>query len=149
MTLDDVLANARVRDLSSCSRDAVLLEMVEVLGRAPEVTDKERLLEALLEREDVESTGIGTGVAVPHAKIAAVTGFVVAYGRSQAGVDWNAFDGGPVHHIVLIAGPTDLQRRYLQILASTVQRFKGDALRSALETAPDENALAAALRTSS
>jgi len=146
MTPIDLLADARVRDLRSRTRDAALLEMVESVGSAPEVTDKERLLEALLEREDVESTGIGGGVAVPHAKIVAVTDFVVTYGRSREGIDWGAFDGEPVHHVVLIAGPTDRQRRYLQYLAAAVQRFKNEDLRASLLTAEGETALAAALR---
>ncbi len=146
MSPTDLLADARVRDLRSRTRDAALLEMVESLGSASEVTDKERLLEALLEREDVESTGIGGGVAVPHAKIVAVTDFVVTYGRSREGIDWNAFDGEPVHHVVLIAGPTDRQRRYLQYLAAAVQRFKSEELRSALLTAEDESGLVAVLR---
>jgi len=77
-------------------------------------------------------------VAVPHAKIATVTEFVVAYGRSRDGIDFgSSIDDRPVHHIVLIAGPPDRQQRYLQFLATVTLRLKSPELRLALEFADD------------
>ena len=90
--LADYLAKARVADLASRSKDAALMEIVETLSSAPEVSDRERLLAAVLEREKIVSTGIGLGVAVPHAKIPEVSEFVVAYGRSKDGIDFGAID---------------------------------------------------------
>ncbi len=144
--LSQHVSDERVLDLQSTSRDAALLELVEALGRAPEVGEREPLLQALIEREQIVSTGIGAGVAVPHAKISEVTDFVVAYGRSPAGIPWGAIDGGPVHHVIVIAGPPDRQHRYLQFLASVTLELKRPELRIALDAAPDRAALVRALR---
>ena len=135
--LADYLAAARVVDLASRSKDAALMEIVETLASAPEVSDRERLLAAVLEREKIVSTGIGLGVAVPHAKIPEVSEFVVAYGRSREGVDFGSIDDRPVHHVVLIVGPPDRQQRYLQFLATVTLKLKQPELRKALEAAPD------------
>jgi len=136
----------RVLDLRSRTRDAALLEIVEALGRASEVGNKEKLLQALLEREHIVSTAIGSGVAVPHAKIPDVTDFVVAYGRSAEGIDWGAMDGNPVHHVVVIAGPPDRQHRYLQFLAAVMLQLKRAELRASLTAADGREALFTILR---
>ena len=146
--LADHIARERVLDLKSRSRDAALLELVESLGLADEVLDKERLLQALLEREQIVSTGIGLGLAVPHAKIPEVTDFVVGYGRSIEGIDWGSIDDQPVHHVIVIAGPPDRQHKYLQFLASVTLHLKRPELRDALTHAEDRDALWGVLRTS-
>lgn len=133
--LADHLAPRRVIDLTSRSKDAALMELVETLASAPEVTDREKLLQAILERERIVSTGIGLGVAVPHAKIPEVSEFVVAYGRSTDGIDFGSIDDRPVHHVVLIVGPPDRQQRYLQFLATVTLKLKQPELRRALEEA--------------
>ncbi len=102
--LADYLVPARVVDLVSRSKDAALMELVETLRSAPEVADREKLLQAVLDRERIVSTGIGLGVAVPHAKIPEVGEFVVAYGRSREGIEFGSIDDRPVHHVVLIVG---------------------------------------------
>jgi nitrogen PTS system EIIA component len=135
--LADYLAPGRIVDLRSRSKDAALMEIVETLAGASEVSDRERLLQAILERERIVSTGIGLGVAVPHAKIPEVSEFVVAYGRSREGIDFGSIDDRPVHHVVLIVGPPDRQQRYLQFLATVTLKLKQSELRKALEAAPD------------
>lgn len=138
--LADHLNPAHVIDLKSTTKQACLMELVQTLADAPEVENSEALLQAVLEREDIVSTGIGGGVAVPHAKIHEVTEFIVAYGRSREGVDFGAIDERPVHHIVLIGGPPDRQMRYLQFLAMVNLRLKRADLRRGLEQAagPEE-----------
>ncbi len=143
--LADHVIPERVLDLTSRSKEAALMELVQALSGSEEVSDPEALLQALIEREHVVSTGIGGGVAVPHAKIASVSEFVVAYGRSHEGIDFGSVDGRPVHHVVLIAGPTDRQQRYLQVLAHVVQRLKSAELRLALEGAESANEMYRAL----
>ena len=139
--LADHLAPARVIDLKSRSKDAALMELVQTLATAHEVKDAERLLAAVLDRERIVSTGIGLGVAVPHAKIPEVSEFLIAYGRSKEGIDFGSIDDRPVHHIVLIVGPPDRQQRYLQFLATVTLKLKQPALCKALEDAADAAAL--------
>lgn len=133
--LADHLSPEHVIDLKSTTKQACLMELVQTLADAPEVESSDALLQAVLEREEIVSTGIGGGVAVPHAKIRDVTEFVVAYGRSKEGVDFGAIDDRPVHHIVLIGGPPDRQMRYLQFLALVNLRLKRADLRRGLEAA--------------
>jgi mannitol/fructose-specific phosphotransferase system IIA component (Ntr-type) len=126
------LAVNRVLDLVATTRMEAVRELCAALARAPEVGDADGLLRAVLEREEVMSTGIGLGIAVPHAKIASVRDFVLAVGRSRAGIDFASLDGRPAHLVFHIAGPEDRQARYLQILASVTLRLKDEATRRAL-----------------
>lgn len=133
--LSQYLTAGRVIDLRSRTKDAALLELVETLRGAPDVKDVDRVLQAVMERERVLSTGIGLGVAVPHAKIPNVPDFLLAYGRSREGLDFASIDDRPVHHLVLIVGPQDRQPRYLQFLASVTLTLKRPELRRDLELA--------------
>jgi mannitol/fructose-specific phosphotransferase system IIA component (Ntr-type) len=143
--LADYLTPDRVVDLESRSKEQALEELTRTFQGAPEVTDVDALLAALLERERIASTGIGLGVAVPHAKIECVKDFAIAYGRSQHGIEYDSFDGQPVHHVILIAGPPDEQQLYLRFLATITMRLKDATLRAVLAAAPDPAALRAAL----
>jgi len=138
--LAQYLPRERVVDLKSRTKDAVLLEIVETLRGSPDVRDVDAVLDAVRERERDLSTGIGLGVAVPHAKIAGVADFLLAYGRSREGIEFESYDDRPVHHVVLIVGPPDRQPRYLQVLASITMAFKRAELRRELELAagPDD-----------
>jgi PTS system nitrogen regulatory IIA component len=133
--IGDYLAPERVTDLRSRSKEAALLEIVETLRGAPDIRDADAVLQAVLEREKVLSTGIGLGVAVPHAKFAGLADFVLAYGRSREGIDFGSIDDRPVHHVILIVGPQDRQPRYLQFLASVTLTLKKPELRRDLELA--------------
>jgi fructose-specific phosphotransferase system IIA component len=122
--LRDHLAPERVRDLDARTKEDALVEMVEVAATAEAVADKTELLEAVRERERLLSTGIGLGIAIPHARIASVEKFVVAVGRNSAGIDFGSIDQKPVHIVVLIAGPQDAQKPYLELLAQLSKRLK-------------------------
>ena len=127
--LKDHLDPARVKDLVSRTKDAALEEMVGLVCVSDAVTDRVALLSAVRERERVLSTGIGLGIAIPHAKIPGVSRFVVAVGRQAEGIDFDAIDGRPVTLVVLIAGPQDAQDRYLRLLARLSGRLKQDDVR--------------------
>ncbi len=131
------LSPSRAVDLAETTRDGVIAEMCALLAAIPEVPDPEAFRLAVMERERALSTGIGLGIAVPHAKISSVADFVLAVGRSRKGIEWQALDSRPVHLVVLIAGPGDRQARYLQILASVTLRLKAESLRRALLDAAD------------
>lgn len=138
--LKEHLEPARVKDLLGSTKEAVLEEMVALVATSEAVRDRVSLLAAVRERERVLSTGIGLGIAIPHAKIAGVARFVVAVGRHVAGIEFDAIDARPVHLVVLIAGPQDAQDRYLRLLARLSGRLKQDDVRRRVMTAksPDE-----------
>jgi mannitol/fructose-specific phosphotransferase system IIA component (Ntr-type) len=134
------LSRERIVDLQATDKAGALRELCDVAARAPEIGDGPAFLRAVLEREDIVSTGIGLGIAVPHAKIGSVKDFVLTLGRSKNGIEFHSLDGKPVHLVVLIAGPENRQARYLQILASVTLRLKNEELRRALLDAPDADA---------
>lgn len=127
--LKDHLDPSRVKDLTGATKDAVLEEMVALVATSDAVTDRAALLSAVRERERVLSTGIGLGIAIPHAKIPGVSRFVVAVGRHGPGIEFDAIDARPVHLVVLIAGPQDAQDRYLRLLARLSGRLKQEDVR--------------------
>jgi PTS system nitrogen regulatory IIA component len=134
--LSEHLHPSRVGDLRGTTKDEVLSEMVALVRSSDSVEDPDALLAAVRERERVLSTGIGLGIAIPHAKIPGVARFVVAVGRHKAGIDFDAIDGRPVHLVVLIAGPQDAQDRYLRLLARLSQRLKQEEVRKKILAAP-------------
>jgi mannitol/fructose-specific phosphotransferase system IIA component (Ntr-type) len=126
-----------VADLKSRSQAECLEEMVQLLAKSPHIKDIEAFREAILEREKIMSTGIGFGLAIPHAKTKGVTGFVLALGRSREGVDYDSLDGEPVHIVVMIAGPEGQQERYLRLLAHIMVVLKKEENRRRILAADD------------
>ena len=105
-------------ELSAKSKDEVLRELAKLLSRSPNVEDAESAYEALVERESLASTGMGLGVAVPHGRSHKCKGLTIAFGRSSEGIDFDAFDGQPVHLFFAILVPITAIHLHLQILAS-------------------------------
>ena len=122
--LRDHLSPAQVIDLKARTKEQALVEMVDAVADDDVVADRASLLEAVRERERILSTGIGLGIAIPHARIDAVRRFVVAVGRTAAGIEFESIDQKPVHIVVLIAGPKDTQKPYLELLAQLSKRLK-------------------------
>ena len=145
ISLESILPPERVLLLESTNKEAALRELAKSVSDAPEVGDEERLIEAILEREAIMSTGIGLGIAIPHAKIESVTDFVVALGKSNAGIEFESLDEKPVHILVMIAGPKNQQERYLQLLAKITLKLKDGAVRRRLLEAPSVDEIRSAL----
>ena len=146
ISLENIIPAARTVLLEADNKDEALRELAAVVAGAPEVNDGAGLLEAILEREQIMSTGIGLGIAIPHAKIPSVSDFVVGFGKVRGGLDFNSLDGKPVHFIVMIAGPHDQQERYLQLLARITLKLKDAAVRRRLSEADDMEGILEALR---
>ena len=146
ISLEHIIPRERVVFLKATTKAEALGEMVAVAAREPEVTDEAKLLDAILEREKIMSTGIGLGIAVPHAKIPFVSDFVVSFGKAAEGLQFNSLDGNPVQFVVLIAGPVGEQERYLQLLARITLKLKEQSVRRQLIEATDVDAILAALR---
>lgn len=146
ISLENIISPERVRILEAGTKEEALTELAGVVASAAEVQDREALLAAIFERERIMSTGIGLGIAIPHAKIPTVTDFVVGFGKVDQGLDFNSLDARPVHFIVMIAGPNDQQERYLQLLARITLKLKDAAVRRRLGEAADTEAILAALR---
>lgn len=127
--LAQMLPLERVKILKAKNQQEAIDEMVDLLATAPEVKDPVELRQAILERERTMSTGIGLGIAIPHARIASVTEFVIAFGKCPGGIDYDSLDGKPVYFVFLIAGPEHAQQQYLQILAKITLKMKNEQFR--------------------
>ncbi len=121
--ISEILTVDRIRDLTATTKKEALEELCALAATAPEVTDPESLLRALQARETAMSTGIGMGIAIPHAKIPSVTDLVMAVGRSRRGIDFDSLDGLPAH-IFILMGASDRQNlEFLKLIGKVGALF--------------------------
>ncbi len=118
-----------ITQLSSDQRDEALRTLVDLLDSQGKLGDKEAFYQAILERERIVSTGIGMGVAVPHAKLSGYTTFFIAIGIHHKGIQWDTLDGFPVRLVFMIGGPDDKQTEYLQLLSRLTLAIKDEERR--------------------
>ncbi len=103
--------------------------------------DRDTLLNVLLERERLGSTGIGDGLAIPHALVDGLGDPIIIFGRSRAGIPFESLDGMPVHLFMLIIADSAFLDVYLKLLARISRLLKDNSLRKRLMEASDEAAL--------
>jgi len=133
-----VLAPERILILQSTTKVDALRTLADCLGTAPQIQDRDALIEGIFRREELMSTGIGMGIAVPHVRLASVTGPVISAGICRNPiVDYQSLDGIPVHLIFMIAAGQDQHTEHLRLLSSLSLKLKCEKLRNALITAPD------------
>jgi len=128
-------------DLTATDRDAAIAELVDIAARTGRVTDPAEVLSSALAREAFVSTGLGDGIAIPHAKTDAVSEPVVVYARSRAGIDWGSRDGKPASELFLIAVPEHAAGdTHLTILGSLSRKLVNPQWRSELSGAGPDRA---------
>lgn len=127
-------------NLKSTDKDRILNELVELASKSQLVKDTDGLLQDVKDREDLVTTGVGYGVAFPHAKTKATKGIVIAFGRSKEGVDFDAMDHKAVHLFFLIAAPEDAIGAHLNVMARLSYIMKSEENRNKMMiiTSPGE-----------
>lgn len=138
VVLSELIKPARIKlSLVGVNRDAVLGELVDLIPEAQERTGaREKLLKALYEREQLHSTGIGDGVALPHARnalVGLVDKPVIVFGRHATGIPYGAIDGKPAQLFFLLVAPSVTQ--HLAVLARISRVLRDPRLRQHLLTA--------------
>jgi PTS system nitrogen regulatory IIA component len=128
-------ADAVIANLSGQTGPAVLGELCRPLAATQKV-DPQRLLETLLDREKLGSTGIGEGVAIPHGKVPGLPGLMASFGRSTQGIDFRAIDGRPTHLFFTLFAPENSAGAHLKALARISRIFKNPGFREAILKAP-------------
>ena len=127
MKITDILVReASILDLKSTTKDDLLKEMATALAAAEPVLEADALLQVLREREALQSTGIGEGVAIPHGKVEGLDRLVAAFARSKGGVDFDSIDGQPTQLLFLLVVPEQSGGQHLKALAR-ISRFFRDA----------------------
>ena len=132
LTVDQI-----VPQMQSNERWTAIAELVDLLVKVGKVKpdDHETVLNALKQREETMSTGIGFGIAIPHASSDRVTEVVAAFGRSPAGIEFDSLDNAPVKFVVLFVVPRDQFQMHLRTLAAIAKLLNDRTVREALAAA--------------
>lgn len=141
MSISPLLDKRLIVFLDVKDRDSAIAALIDALVRAEKLEDPLSFHKAVLEREKIVSTGIGMGVAIPHAKYSGCKDFFIAVGiQVQKGIDWGALDKEPIHLIFMIGGPDTEQMRYLHILSSLTSAIKDSERRKKMlkATTPEQ-----------
>ena len=142
MRIDDFLAGDMVVPaLQGRTKDDVIEELAQVVSRHHPEIDHRRLVGALQDRERLNSTALGEGVAIPHGKLPGVKRVVAAFGRSPQGVDFNSLDGKPTHLFFLLVAPEDSAGAHLKALARISRLLKDESFRARLMQAEGAESL--------
>jgi PTS system fructose-specific IIC component len=126
-----------IMDLKANTKEEAIREIASCLTNNGKIQDKETFINEILKRESLGSTGIGHRVAIPHARTEVVNGFAIGFGRSSAGINFNALDGEKVNLIfVMGANPQELNL-YLRLLAELSKLLMENSFRRELLLAHD------------
>lgn len=136
--LGDIVTVDRVLMLAAGSKRDALETLIETLGKAPQVKDTSSLRAEIFYREELMSTGIGSGVAVPHVRLDSVTDLVMAVGVSPEPIaDYESLDDEPVRLVFMVAARVDQHAQYLKTLSAISALVKDATMREALLGATD------------
>jgi PTS system nitrogen regulatory IIA component len=130
--MDILVKDAVILDLGVRSKRDVLAEMANALAKCEPQIEADRLLDVLMEREALQSTGIGEGVAIPHGKMVGLDRLVASFARSVEGVDFDSIDGVVTNHFFLLVVPEHSGGQYLKALARISRFFRDAAFRQRL-----------------
>jgi len=147
LEIADYLEEELVTFLDVNSRIEAVTALVDLLEQQGKLKNRDAFLQAILEREKIVSTGIGIGVAIPHAKMETYDDFFIAIGvQKTGGIEWEALDQLPVRIVFMIGGPANQQAEYLNILSMITAAIKDEKKRKALLSAPDAASVIATLQ---
>jgi PTS system nitrogen regulatory IIA component len=133
--------NYIIPEFKGSTKKQVLEELVEALASNNVEIDKVVLLNALLEREKLGSTGIGDGVAIPHGKLNGLDNIILLFGKSGQGVDFDAIDRKPVRMVFLLVAPADSAGLHLKALARLSRMLREKEFKNSLLMASDAETL--------
>jgi PTS system nitrogen regulatory IIA component len=140
LSVESLVLPERIVFLECAVKNEALMTLAGVLGAAPQVKNHKELIDEILRREELMTTAIGSGIAIPHVRLASVTDLVVAIGISHTGImGFQALDNEPVRLLFMIAAAYNQHIYYLQVLSFFNKRLKSPDLRNALRNAADTN----------
>jgi mannitol/fructose-specific phosphotransferase system IIA component (Ntr-type) len=144
MKLSDIMvSDAIVPDLEAQTRDEAIGELVQALAEAGAIAKKdvEEVTQAVLGRESQATTGIGKGVALPHAKLKGIRKPVGTIGRSAEGLDFSALDSKPVYSIILLLSSPESPDEHLQAMETIFKHVQRDMFRKFLRQSQTREAI--------
>ena len=133
MSLLDILSvKSTLVGLKGHTKDEIIEELVDCLEVGDAISDRNKVLQAVLEREKIMSTGIGDGIAIPHGKSDAVSQLSAALGIHKRGVDFEALDGEPAFVFFLLVSPANVSGPHIKALARISRMLKNDSFKKRL-----------------
>lgn len=130
--MDFLCREAITTDLVSRTKEEAVTELVKLLAKAKKIKNVEEVVKIIMEREQLGSTGIGQGVAIPHGKTDLVDEIIAAFGISKKGIEFDALDGEPVYLIFLLLAKTEAAGTHLKALAKISRLLKDKFFRQNL-----------------
>ncbi|MFZ0134913.1 MAG: PTS sugar transporter subunit IIA [Desulfobacterales bacterium] len=143
--LDVLPKDAILADLKAQDKKGILEELVEPISRLKGV-NREELVRVLMERERLGSTGIGSGIGIPHGKLKDLDELILGFGLSRKGVDFESMDNRPTHIFFLLVTPENSTGLHLKLLARISKILKQDPLRERLMKATDREEIYAIIK---
>ena len=137
-----------IKILKTNDKMEMIDELAAVFSGSGITGDVASLVRALKEREEVMSTGIGFGIAIPHAKIPAVNEMAFAIGISPRGIPYDSMDGEPVHIVILVAAGERQHKEYLRLLSKILSFIKKDRVKDAIINSRSSEDVVAILKAS-
>jgi fructose-specific phosphotransferase system IIA component len=133
MKIADILTESNVRvNIPGTTKDEILSAMIELAAASPNVVDKEKMRNAILEREKIMSTGVGSGFAIPHGKTDAVSNIVAAFGITERPIDYQSLDEQPVRLVFLLVGRDTMVGPHIKLLSRISRLMNKDEFRKRL-----------------
>ncbi len=133
MKLLDILSiQSAIVGLKGETKEHIITELVDSLEIGKVISDRDKVLGAVLEREKIMSTGIGDGIAIPHGKSEAVIKLAAALGTQRRGVDFEALDGEPAYVFFLLVSPANVSGPHIKALARISRLLKNDDFKKRL-----------------
>lgn len=136
------IKTSSVKFLDTTSREDAIKQLITTANDCGDLDNEEEFYKAIIQREEMVSTGLGMGIAIPHAKIKELDDFFIVVGIHRGeGIEWNAIDGLKVRLIFLIGGPQSMHKEYLQILSDLTQILKAEDNRQKFLRAKSEESV--------
>jgi PTS system nitrogen regulatory IIA component len=141
-SIADILTPQRIVLLETKTKKEALERLIEVIAAHPAVKDKDKFAEGIFRREQLMSTGIGLGVAVPHVRLETIRELIMAVGISKTDIeDYDSLDGRPVRILFMVAAGKNQHVQYIKILGAISRLIKEEKMRNSLLDAPDPQAV--------
>ncbi|MFC1606809.1 PTS sugar transporter subunit IIA [Candidatus Latescibacterota bacterium] len=144
--INTLISVDRIKIIDSKSKEEAIKELAGLLGSSENITDCHEIEKGILDREQIMSTAIGLGIAIPHVRHEKVKEMTIAIGVCKEGIEYHAIDEKPVVLMVMIVSPLHTHREYLKVLAKLVLILKNDELRNTIINANSPEEIYSALK---
>lgn len=124
-------------DLKAQNKEGIIRELAEIIQQDCPQIELDTICRLVMERENIGSTGVGNGVAIPHARVKDLDSVLICFGHNHEGIGFDAIDNQPVHLFVMILSPENQPEEYLVTLAAVSRLMKKAEIRRQLRHAKD------------